>query len=211
MADSRKLWIPGPAGRLEAALRLAAPVRGAVVLAHPHPLHGGSLDNAVIFHADRELNRAGWTTLRFNFRGVGGSEGVHDDGRGEVDDVGFAASWLRGLAEAAPLVLVGYSFGSWCALEHAVREPSIAGLVAIGLPVRLRPVTDLERLHRPFAVVQGGHDEFGTPDEVRPLVQRADPPGRLRVIEGASHLFAGRARDAASAVVAVLEELALAP
>ena len=103
MGEIRKLWIPGPAGRLEAALRAACPSHGAAVLAHPHPLYGGTLHNPVIFHADRELNRAGLTTLRFNFRGVGESEGVHDEGRGELGDWAAATAWLRGMALEGPL------------------------------------------------------------------------------------------------------------
>ncbi|HVQ34470.1 MAG TPA: alpha/beta hydrolase, partial [Candidatus Bathyarchaeia archaeon] len=90
MSHVQKLFIAGPAGRLEAALRTADAPRAAVVLAHPHPLYGGTLHNPVIFHSDRELNRAGFATLRFNFRGVEGSEGFHDDAVGEVGDVAAA-------------------------------------------------------------------------------------------------------------------------
>ena len=199
--ELRKLWIEGPAGRLQAALRVAGPARAAAVVAHPHPLHGGTLHNPVVFHTDRELHRAGFTTLRFNFRGVGSSEGEHDEGRGEVDDVAAAAAWLRGVAPGLPLFLVGYSFGSWCAVRHAAQSRGPAALIAIGLPVRRHPFPELERLDRPWAVVQGSRDEFGTPDEVRELIERGSPPGELIVIDGAEHLFPGRAADAAAGVV----------
>lgn len=131
-SEPRKLWIEGPAGPLEAVLRASCPPRAGAVLAHPHPLHGGTLGNSVIFHADRELNRAGLTTLRFNFRGVGASAGAHDAGRGEVDDLAAAASWLAGLTPRQPLLVVGYSFGAWCAIRHAARSSSVAGVIAIG-------------------------------------------------------------------------------
>lgn len=205
VGECRRLWIEGPAGRLEAALRVALPDRGIAVVAHPHPLHGGTLHNPVVFHADRELNRAGWTTLRFNFRGVGASEGVHDDGRGEADDVGAALAWLRGLAPAAPRVLVGFSFGSVCCIRHAAGDPGIAAVLAIGLPVRVYDLGELTRLRSPLAVVQAEHDEFGTPGEVERRLERAGVIGSVRTVPGTSHLFPGRAPDAGKAVTAAVE------
>jgi alpha/beta superfamily hydrolase len=202
VGEVRRLWLPGPAGRLEAALRVAMDPRGAALLTHPHPLRGGTLDNPVVFHADRELHRVGLTTLRFNFRGVGASDGTHDEGRGEVEDIAAAASWLRGLAAGVPLVVVGYSFGSWCAIRHAVSDDAVAGVIAIGLPVRIYPLTELTRLARPLAVVQGSADELGLPEEVRHRLRVAGLDDRVLTVEGADHLFAGRAADAASLVVA---------
>ena len=207
MSDVRKLFIEGPAGRLEAALRTAESPRGAVVLAHPHPLYGGTLHNPVIFHSDRELNRAGFTTLRFNFRGVEGSEGVHDEGRGEVDDVAAAVSWLRGLAPGSPLLLVGYSFGSHCSVEYALGDASVAAAVAIGLPIRLWSFDGIERFGRPFAVVQGTSDEFGPIGEVESVLAKMSPPGVLYRVEGAPHLFPGRAPEAAAQVVHAVEAM----
>ena len=201
MGEARTLWIEGPAGRLETALRVADEPRGAVVLAHPHPLYGGTLNSPVVFHADRELNRSGLTTLRFNFRGVEGSEGSHDEGRGEIGDVAAAAAWLGALAPGRPLILVGYSFGARCAIAHAIANRTIAGVVAIGLPVRLYAFDDLPSLGRPLAVVQGTEDEFGSIEEVEVVLAQASPPGRLYRVPGASHLFPGRAPEAAALVV----------
>jgi uncharacterized protein len=198
--ELRKLWIEGPAGRLECALRVACPARAAAVLAHPHPQYGGTLHNPVIYHADRRLHEAGFTSLRFNFRGVGSSDGVYDEGRGEVLDLAAAASWLRGVAGGVPLLLVGYSFGSWCAIRHAAENPSIAAVVAIGLPAREYRLPEVAGLHRPLAVVQGSEDEFGGPEEVRALLDRAHPQGELIVVPGATHLFPGRVPEAAAAV-----------
>ena len=206
MSDVRKLFIEGPVGRLEAALRAEQSPRGAIVLSHPHPLYGGTLHNPVIFHADRELNRAGFATLRFNFRGVEGSEGLHDDARGEVQDVAAAAAWLRKLYPAVPLLLVGYSFGSRCAVQYAHSDPDVAGVVAIGFPIRIWSFEGIETLGRPFAAVQGTKDEFGPIDEVEAVLARMNPPGRLYTIEGAPHLFPGRAPEAAAAVVRAVED-----
>lgn len=184
-------------------MRFASSPRAAAVIAHPHPLYGGTLHNPVVFHADRELNRMGLLTLRFNFRGVGSSDGFHDDGRGEVADVAACAAWLRGLAPEVPLVLVGYSFGSRCSILYALDDPGVAGVVAIGLPLRVLDLSAVATFDRPLAVVQGSRDEFGSPDEVRALAPRAD----LRVLEGAEHLFPGRAPEAGLAVAEVTRSL----
>ncbi len=208
MSEVRKLWIEGPAGRIEAMLRVACPVRATALVAHPHPQFGGTMHNPVVFHADRALHRAGLTTLRFNFRGVGTSDGSFDQGRGEVGDLAAAASFLRGLAPNVPEILIGYSFGSWCALRHAAGDPGIAGLVAIGLPVRIYDVASVAgRFRRPLAVVQGSDDEFGSPDDVRRVLEAADPPGSLEVVDGAPHLFPGRAGEAAAAVHRAVEAM----
>jgi len=207
MGESRKLWIEGPAGKLEAALRLSDPPRACAAIAHPHPLYGGTLHNPVIFHVDRELNRIGLTTLRFNFRGVEGSEGTHDDGGGEVDDVAAAARWVRALAPGGPMLLVGYSFGSRCAIDHALSDPAVAGVVAIGLPVRLWPFTEIERLGRPLAVVHGTRDQFGSIEEITSLLARASPPGQLYAVPGATHPFPAQAQEAALAVARAVEEM----
>jgi len=207
MGDARTVWIDGPAGKLEASLRTAESPRGAVVLAHPHPLFGGTLHNPVVFHADRELNRSGLTTLRFNFRGVEGSDGFHDEGRGEIGDVGAAAAWVRTITPGTPLILVGYSFGARCAIAQAIEDKTIAGVVAIGLPVRLYAFDDLPSLFRPLAVVQGTIDEFGPIEEVEAVISRASPIGRLYVVPGASHLFPGRAPEAATLVVDAVQRI----
>jgi alpha/beta superfamily hydrolase len=196
----RALWIEGPAGRLEARVRVANAPRAAALVAHPHPLHGGTLHNPVIFHSERELHRLGLTTMRFNFRGVGDSDGEHDAGRGEVDDVAAAASWVRGIAPGVPLLVVGYSFGSWCGVRYAVDDSAVAGVIAVGLPARLYPFDEVERLGRPLAAVHGTRDEFGSPDEVRAILDRATPPGQLHLVEGAQHLFPGQAPAAAAEV-----------
>jgi alpha/beta superfamily hydrolase len=159
------------------------------------------MHHPVIFHADRELARAGFTTLRFNFRGVGGSEGVHDAGRGEVDDVAAASEWLRASVPDAPLLSVGYSFGSWCVLRHALRDASVVAIVAIGLPVKLYDVAALPPIARPVAVVQAARDEFGSPEEVRAALATAGIPSRVLTVAGTSHLFPGAAPRAGLAVV----------
>lgn len=201
MSEPRRLWIQGPAGKLEAVLRIAADPRAAAVVSHPHPLHGGSLNNAVVFHAERELHRAGWTTLRFNFRGVDGSSGEHDAGQGEVEDLKKAVAWLRGVSHGVPLVSIGYSFGSWCALRESLNDRSVAALVAIGLPVRQYDMASVfSALRKPLAVVQGTEDEFGSIEEVWRLLDLVAPRPKLVEVAGATHLFPDRAREVGALV-----------
>ena len=201
MSEVRQIWIPGPAGRLESMLRVAnCPEAGAVV-AHPHPLHGGTMHNPVVFHVERELHRSGWTTLRFNFRGVDENDGV--------DDVGAATAWLRGLLSGKPLYLVGYSFGSLCGIrflqDHA--DHGVAGFVAIGLPVREYDLGDRSRINIPMAVVQGTEDEFGSPGEVRSALQGTKAPVHVEEVPEATHLFPRRAGDAAAAVIIAMTRI----
>lgn len=207
MTELRRLFIEGPAGKLECLLRLHPNPRAAAVVAHPHPMHGGTMDNAVIFHSDRELHRAGFTTMRFNFRQTGKSEGEHDEGVGEVQDVAAAASWLRGLAPDVPQLLVGYSFGSWCGIRFAKTSQFISGFIAIGLPIRRFEFDDLDGFPLPLTVIQGSEDDFGTPDEVQPYLDRVSGPTKLHVVEGAPHLFPKRAKEPAALVLKAAEEI----
>jgi alpha/beta superfamily hydrolase len=166
------------------------------------------MDIPVIFHSGRELNRAGLTTVRFNFRGVGESEGRYDEGRGEVEDLQAALTWACGLASDAPLLLVGYSFGAWCGIRQAATDSRVKAVIAIGLPLTARfPLPELEQLRCPLVVVQGGEDEFGPPDDLRARLERDKPDAQLRVLEGTDHFFADRTRDVAAEVRAAAEEL----
>jgi alpha/beta superfamily hydrolase len=204
---SDEIWIEGPVGRLEASLRVAVAARAAVVFAHPHPPQGGTMDNPVIFHAAGALHRSGMTTLRFNFRGVGGSDGEYDDGNGEVEDLAAAVARIREEAPGLPLILVGYSFGAWMATNLAMRDDEVEALVAIGLPTVFHGFEELASFGRPVAVVQGSEDELGPLEDVKKVLERCDPPGKLYVVEHSSHIFPGRAAEAAALVVEAVEEI----
>ena len=205
-------FLEGPAGRLEALLRLPARPRGAAVVAHPHPLHGGTMHTKVVHRAAKLLSeRFSLAALRFNFRGVGASEGTHDEGRGEVGDVLAAAEFVRGQVSEGPFVLGGFSFGSVAALHALGRLPAPpAALLLIGLPlVRFRPEVFPET-PCPVAWLQGENDEFSEPAGARALaVSRG---WDLRVIPQADHFFAGRLdafeAEAGDALARILPELA---
>jgi alpha/beta superfamily hydrolase len=193
MAQNETFDIAGPAGRLESLLMNPeeTPVAAAVVC-HAHPLQGGIMHFKVIFRAAKALQQNGVAALRFNFRGVGRSEGKHDDGRGEQDDVIAALDEMTRRFPGLPLVLGGFSFGSWMSVLVSQRDPRVRGLVAMGFPLRLAGQVSLETARpMPRIFVQGENDEFGAARELQPLVERLPPPHEFAMIPGANHFFDG--------------------
>ncbi len=158
--------IPGPAGRLEGLLRSPAAPVGAAVVAHPHPMHGGTMHTKVVHRTARFLSdRFSLAALRFNFRGVGTSEGAYDGGRGETDDLVAAGNWVRRRRPLGPYVLAGFSFGSLCALHASPRlEPDV--LLLIGLPVDRWDGAAPASHAWPVVWIQGERDEFSPPGKV---------------------------------------------
>jgi alpha/beta superfamily hydrolase len=193
----------GPAGRLEAVLNTGrgdAPY--AAVVAHPHPLGGGTMHNKVVYHTAKAFSSFGLPVLRFNFRGVGLSEGAHDDGRGEIEDVRAAVDWMAA-RYAVPLLFAGFSFGSYVGLRACCGDARVRGLVGLGLPVRAagRDYT-YEFLpgcsHVPKLFVSGDQDEFSPRGVLEAVLVAAAEPKRIVWVEGADHFFAGTAQSPAS-------------
>ena len=186
--------LSGPAGRLEAILEEPedVPVIGGAVVCHPHPMHQGTMRNTIVFRAARALRSAGFVTLRFNFRGVEGSEGAHDGEGAEEGDAAAALDLLEGRLPGLPLWAAGYSFGSRTVAGLATRDARIQRLVLIALPVAVYDCSFLSAVAQPGLMVFGAGDEFGTATE---LVQRFPAlPEALEVeeIPGADHFFRGR-------------------
>src|SRR5215475_7527098 len=131
----RSFFLDGPAGRLEALLNSgSATATHAALVAHPHPVYGGTLHNKVVFHTMKALNLFGFPVLRFNFRGTGMSDGAHDHGIGEVEDVRTALDWMKSEFKL-PIVFAGFSFGAAVGLQAACPDPSVKALIGLGLPV----------------------------------------------------------------------------
>jgi hypothetical protein len=194
MARNESFDVAGPAGRLEAILMHPdeAPAAAAVVC-HAHPLQGGVMHFKVVFRAAKALQARGVAALRFNFRGVGTSEGTHDHGRGEQDDVTAALDELARRFPGLPLVLGGFSFGSAMALRVAARDARPRAVFALGFPAAM--VTDPAFLHAvraPRLFVQGERDGIGPPERLRALVEASPEPRRLVVIPEADHFFTGK-------------------
>ncbi len=186
--------IPGPEGILEALLEMPRELsgRGLAVVCHPHPRHHGTMLNKVVHTICRAMNELGLPAVRFNFRGVGASEGSYADGHGEIEDVLAVAAWARAREPELPIWLAGFSFGAGvCARAAAKIRP--AQLIAVAPPAtRLGP--DLSGLMPacPWLVIQGDADEVVSCDAVRAWVAGLSPAPNLVVLPGVDHFFHGR-------------------
>jgi len=210
VAPERRLTIGAGPRALEARLADVgpAPCAGAV-LCHPHPEYGGSMDNAVVVAVASALAAGGFTTLRFNFGGVGRSEGGFSGGPAEVDDARAAFAALTGLLPPGkPLVVVGYSFGAWVALRLAAEAPGLRHVVAVGPPLGFLDWSFLDAVPAPITFVAGDRDQFC--DRARLARVLTAHAGRieLRTIGGADHFLLGREDEAATAVRDALRSVA---
>ena len=190
----RSFFLDGPAGRLEALLNAGkADATHAALVCHPHPLGGGTMHNKVVFHAMKGLNSFGFPVLRFNFRGTGLSGGRHDEGRGEIDDVKAALSWLK-QEFPLPIFFAGFSFGSATGLRAACPDPDVNALISIGTPVeaegRLYKFEFLRECTKPKLFVSGDHDQYAPHERLEALVATAAEPKELVFVPG-DHFFEG--------------------
>ena len=194
MGSNESFDITGPTGRLECLLMRpdTEPVAAGVVC-HAHPRHGGVMHFKVVFRSARALQHAGVAALRFNFRGVGRSEGVHDDGRGEQDDVRAALDEVERRFPGLPLVLGGFSFGSHMALRVGCGDARARALFALGFPLSM--VTDTSFLlgcAKPRLFVQGEQDEFGSGAAIAALTDTLPQPRQVVIVPGSDHFFGNR-------------------
>ncbi|MET0226354.1 MAG: alpha/beta hydrolase [Dokdonella sp.] len=185
------LLLPGPVGALELACALpeADGARaGIAIICHPHPLQGGTMTNKVVTTLERSLLDLGLATVRFNFRGVGQSEGVHDFGNGERDDLVAIAEWARAQRPGAVLWLAGFSFGSYVALRATARlQP--AQLILIAPPVGRQDFSGIAAPACPWLIVQGEADEVVDPAAVFAWAGSVQPPPQLVRMPETSHFF----------------------
>jgi alpha/beta superfamily hydrolase len=193
--ESRNFFLDGPVGRLEAILW--KPVAQqlpqlAALVCHPHPLFGGTMHNKVVYQAAKTLDALGLPVLRFNFRGAGLSEGTHDRGRGEQGDVKAAVDFLADEFPGAPLLLAGFSFGSWVGLRVGCADERVQELIGIGTPVNSSDFSYLEKCEKPKLFVHGANDEHGTLGKVEALVESLPGENRLVVVGEADHFFVRR-------------------
>lgn len=194
-------FFEGPAGRIEAILKEPdGPVTRAAIVCHPHPLFGGTMHNKVVFRIARAFQDAGFAVLKFNFRGAGRSQGKHDDGLGEQDDLRAAIRFIEEKHPHAEIWLAGFSFGSAVMLNAAACDDRVRAIVAAGVPVSKYDFTKIARCGKPKLFVQGSLDEFGPIDDLKRMFASLDEPKHLRIIEGADHFFEGRLTELADAV-----------
>ena len=206
----RSLFLDGPEGRLEALLNAGADhATHAALVCHPHPLFGGTLHNKVVFHTMKALNSFGFPVLRFNFRGAGLSQGEHDQGNGEVDDVRAALDWLD-TEYHLPLLFAGFSFGAAVGLRAACSDARVRAVIGVGTPVvpvaeateepRVYTLDFLQQCVKPKLFVSGARDQFSPRAKLEALVASVAEPKKLVLIEGADHFFEGRLRELRDAI-----------
>ena len=195
MHESQTLFLAGPAGRLEAILwtpASGAPFPLAALVCHPHPLFGGSMHNKVVYQAAKSLDAQGLAVLRFNFRGAGLSEGAHDRGRGEQEDVRAALDFLAATFFGVPILLAGFSFGSLVGMRVGCKDARVALLIGLGVPVNNSDFSFLRDCPKRKLFVHGGNDEHGAVDKLESLFKSLPGGDRLVIVPLADHFFAGK-------------------
>jgi uncharacterized protein len=187
---------PGPEGRLEGrftpGLRPRAPV---ALILHPHPQAGGTMNNAIVQNLFKTFVRRGFATLRFNFRGVGKSQGVFDNGIGELSDAASALDWVQSIhAEASQTWIAGYSFGAWIGMQLLMRRPEVRGFISIAPPASMYDFSFLAPCPSSGILIQGDADEVATPAATQKLVDKLRTQKHITihhdVIPHANHFFA---------------------
>jgi alpha/beta superfamily hydrolase len=205
MAQDPIREIQGPAGRLEALLEapvlsLGQPVRAAVVFAHPLPIEGGTMHTKAVYRATKALARIGCAVLRFNFRGVGSSEGTWDDGPGEIADFRAALDVMAAQYPDTELWTAGFSFGSWVALTVGATDDRVRVLIGIAPPLDRYDFSVVAKSTKPKFFIQGEFDEICPLKRMYEFYSQAPEPKELVVIDGASHLFDGKVLEVGDAI-----------
>jgi alpha/beta superfamily hydrolase len=193
MYPKGNLFIPASHGQLEAIIKEpTGERRGVGLVCHPHPLGGGTMHNKVVFRTAAGLVDAGLTTIRFNFRGVGGSSGEHNEIEGGKEDVRDVLDYISETYPGEDLTLAGFSFGSRTALEVGYDDPRVARLISIGTPVdKYGGYEFLTKTRKPILFVHGDRDEFGSIENLRRLVDEVskNTDTELVVFENCGHFF----------------------
>jgi uncharacterized protein len=205
MAHETIRQIQGPAGRLEALLEAPVlspgqPVRAAVVFGHPLPIEGGTMHTKAVYRATKALARIGCAVLRFNFRGVGSSEGTWDDGPGEIADFRAALDVMAAQYPDTELWTAGFSFGSWVALTVGATDDRVRVLIGIAPPLDRYDFSVVAKSTKPKFFIQGEFDEICPLKRMYEFYSQAPEPKELVVIDGASHLFDGKVLEVGDAI-----------
>lgn len=184
-------FLDGAAGKIEVLLE--EPESGeaseACLVCHPHPLYGGSMHNKVVYRMARALRRSGSVVLRFNFRGVGRSEGAHDQGAGELEDARLLLEWLRSRYPELPYSAAGFSFGSRIALRLGCSHVGMRRVIAVGFPTKSGTFEYLKNCLTPKIFVQSTQDEHGPRPELERIYRDVADPKQIHWVDAADHFF----------------------
>ncbi len=185
----------GPAGRLEGRYTHSkTPNAPLAIVLHPHPEYGGTMNNKVTYYMFQTFVERGFSTLRFNFRGVGRSQGAFDKGEGELSDAASALDWMQSINPNAPYVWVGgFSFGAWIGMQLLMRRPEIRGFISVAPPANMYDFSFLAPCPTSGLIIQGGKDEVVPEPFVDKLVQKLRTQRGIevdyRLVDGAGHFF----------------------
>jgi len=188
---------------LEGILQGPAVATRAAVVCHPHPLYGGDMNNPVVVAVADALRASGFTVLRFNFRGVGDSDGSYGGGIGEQDDVRAAIAFLRAQTDAKSLTLAGYSFGAMVAMQVAAAAADVGRLVLVAPPLAMTSLDALAASRVPKHFIAGDRDQYCPLADLERAVAALPPPAELHVIRGADHFLFGRDGEIRAAIQAL--------
>jgi alpha/beta superfamily hydrolase len=164
----------------------------AALVCHPHPLFGGTMHNKVVYQAAKSLDALGLAVLRFNFRGTGLSEGKHDRGEGERGDVRAALDFLAAEFPNIPLLVAGFSFGSWVGLRAGCEDPRVTSLIGLGAPVNNADFSYLTHCPKPKLFVHGSSDMYGAVDKLNAVVAAVPGENKIVIVDEADHFFVGK-------------------
>jgi alpha/beta superfamily hydrolase len=179
----------------------------AVVITHPHPLYGGTMSNPVVETIQSAYQQFGYATLRFNFRGVGGSQGHFDNGVGEKDDVWAATAYAERM-NVATVDLAGYSFGAWVNAAVAVSKPSaIHSMLMVSPPVGFIAFENAKALKCLKLVVTGSRDDIAPADHIRSLLPTWNPDAEFKIIDGCDHFYTGHLQALKSILIRYLQSV----
>ena len=190
-----EVLFPGPAGRLEGRYSPGkSPTAPIALVLHPHPQHGGTMNNKVVYGVYNSFVERDFATLRFNFRGVGRSQGTYDRGEGELSDAASALDWVQGINPNARSVWVaGFSFGSWIGMQLLMRRPEIESFISIAPPANMLDFNFLAPCPASGQIIHGEIDEIVPEPYVAKLVNKLNSQRGVkidyRIIPGASHFF----------------------
>lgn len=196
----------GPDGRLEGRYHHAkVPNAPVALLLHPHPQHGGTMNHKVVYSLYHAFVRRGFSTLRFNFRGVGRSQGKFDNGQGELSDAAAALDWMQSYnANASSCWVGGYSFGAWIGMQLLMRRPEIDGFISVAPPANIYDFSFLAPCPASGLIVHGTADEQVPEPSVAKLAQKLSSQRNITVnylrLDGANHFFSARIEDLNGAV-----------
>ena len=188
----------GPEGRLEGRYQPGKTPNAPIgIVLHPHPQYGGTMNNKVVYRLYQSFLGLGFSVLRFNFRGVGRSQGEFDEGTGELSDAASALDWLQGFnANASSCWVAGFSFGSWIGMQLLMRRPEIRGFISVAPPANLYDFSFLAPCPASGLIIQGTSDEIVTPDSVDKLATKLRTQKAITVehtqITGGNHFFEGK-------------------